>query len=265
MNQRDCNARGGIRRFLTWFLSPAMIIAFFMMSTMAFAEGDLSPALSSGDLQKVMKWIAQEVSNSRQSYCYRESYGRGVGKPMQCASGQDQDAGLCYTPCKSGYKGVGPVCWQHCESGYRDDGAFCAKPGPYGRGAGYPWKFGDGFNDKGMRKRCEKDHRQGCEKYGAIFYPKCRSGYHAVGCCICSPNCPPGQTDIGVSCAKKSYGRGVGKPLSTCPSGQDKDALLCYPKCKSGFHGVGPVCWQNCPANWAECAAGCAKTKPSAP
>jgi hypothetical protein len=257
MNQRDCNARGGIRRFLTWFLSPAMIIAFFMMSTMAFAEGDLSPALSSGDLQKVMKWIAQEVSNSRQSFCYRDSYGRGVGKPMQCAAGQQQDAGLCYTPCKSGYKGVGPVCWQHCESGYRDDGAFCAKPGPYGRGAGYPWKFGDGFNDKGMRKRCEKDHRQGCEKSGAIYYPKCRAGYHAVGCCICSPNCPTGQTDIGVSCAKKSYGRGVGKPLSTCPSGQDKDALLCYPKCKSGFHGVGPVCWQNCPSGRINCGVGC--------
>jgi hypothetical protein len=31
---------------------------------------------------------------------------------------------------------------------------------------------------------------------------------------------------------------------NTCPSDKpDLDASLCYPKCKPGFHGVGPVCW----------------------
>jgi hypothetical protein len=29
----------------------------------------------------------------------------------------------------------------------------------------------------------------------------------------------------------------------TCPPGQEKDAGLCYVKCRSGYHGVGPVCW----------------------
>lgn len=31
---------------------------------------------------------------------------------------------------------------------------------------------------------------------------------------------------------------------NTCPPDKsDLDAALCYPKCKPGFHGVGPVCW----------------------
>jgi hypothetical protein len=31
---------------------------------------------------------------------------------------------------------------------------------------------------------------------------------------------------------------------NTCPPDKnDLDAGLCYPRCKSGFHGVGPVCW----------------------
>ena len=31
---------------------------------------------------------------------------------------------------------------------------------------------------------------------------------------------------------------------NTCPPDRsDLDALLCYPKCRPGFHGVGPVCW----------------------
>jgi len=263
MNRFDYNTHCDTRRFLTWCLRSAMIVAVIMLSSIEFAEGAPQPALSSGDLQKVTAWIASEVSHYHQPYCYRQSYGRGVGKPMHCAAGQAEDAGLCYTPCQPGYKGVGPVCWQSCAPGFRDDGAFCAKPGPYGRGAGYPWKFGDGLNDNGMRRRCNKANPQGCEKNGLIYYPKCREGFHAVGCCICSPNCPRGQTDIGVSCAKKSYGRGVGKPLSTCPTGQDKDAALCYPQCRSGYHGVGPVCWQNCPSGRTNCGAGCATSTKS--
>ncbi len=83
-----------------------------------------------------MIWIANEVSRARQPYCYRDSYGRGVGAPMKCKAGQAEDGALCYTPCDSGYNGVGPVCWQSCAPGFRDDGAFCAKPAAYGRGAG---------------------------------------------------------------------------------------------------------------------------------
>lgn len=122
---------------------------------------------------------------------------------------EEQSGLLCYPKCRYGYTGVGPVCWQDCPSGYRNDGMFCYKPAPYGRGAGYPWKFGDGFDNDGMLSRCRRDHGS-CEMNGLIAYPRCRSNYHQVGCCICSPDCPSGMTDIGISCAKNSYGRSSG-------------------------------------------------------
>ena len=60
------------------------------------------------------------------------------------------------------------------------------------------------------RARCLKANPQGCEKSGAIIYPLCRSGFSAVGSNICSPKCPSGYKDIGVSCQKVTYDRGAG-------------------------------------------------------
>ena len=195
-------------------------------------------------------------------FCWRDSYGRGVGTiPTNCGS-KENDAGLCYNKCSSGYTGVGPVCWKSCPSGFTDNGVGCTKPGPYGRGAGYPWKFGDGLNDNGMYSRCRAANPQGCEKNGAVVYPKCKPGYHNVGCCICSPDCPSGFTDLGVSCTKPTSTRGAGTIPTSCTGGGQYDAGLCYSQCKSGYYGVGPVCWGNCPANApVSCGAGCASTK----
>ncbi len=39
-----------------------------------------------------------------------------------------------------------------------------------------------------------------------------------------------------------SYDRGVGT-LPVCGEGQQLDAGLCYPQCREGFHGIGPVCY----------------------
>lgn len=187
--------------------------------------------------------------------CWKRSYGRGVGTiPGSCGE-YDKSGLLCYPKCRDNYKGVSFVCWQNCPAGYRDDGAFCAKPAPYGRGAGYPWKFGDGLNDNGMRERCLKDHPEGCEKNGAIFYPVCKPGFHAVGCCICSPDCPSGMTDIGVSCAKDSY---VRKTLAPTCGDKQYNAGLCYKTCNAGYTGIGPVCWGRCPPDKpVDCGAMC--------
>ena len=89
-----------------------------------------------------------------------------------------------------------------------------------------------------------------------MWYPKCKEGFHAVGCCICSPNCQNGMTDAGVSCTKKSYGRTAGKPLR-CKPEQEYDAGLCYKKCDQGYYGVGPVCWKSCSQGYANCGAIC--------
>ena len=55
--------------------------------------------------------------------------------------------------------------------------------------------------------------------------------------------------DDGTSCWLDAYGRGVGV-LPGCASDEEKDGALCYPKCKAGYNGIGPVCWQkDCPAD----------------
>ena len=64
-------------------------------------------------------------------------------------------------------------------------------------------------------------------------------------------------------CWKRTYTRGVGMvPTGECPSGQEKDAGLCYPKCREGFKGVGPVCWRSCPDKFRDDGAFCAKPEP---
>jgi Tectonin domain len=202
---------------------------------------------------------APAATGDEAQMCWKKTYGRGAGTvPMECSSSSDKDAGLCYPKCPAGYKGVGPVCWQSCPDGFRDDGAFCAKPEAYGRGAGYPWQFGDALNDSGMISRCERDHGAGnCEKDGAIYYPKCKANFHKVGCCICSPDCPSGMPDIGVSCTKNTSTRGAG----TVPScgNLSYDAGLCYESCPRDYNGVGPLCWSKCPSDYPfPCGAGCA-------
>ncbi len=196
--------------------------------------------------------------------CYSDSYGRGAGRiPTECPSGTENQAGLCYPQCRAGYRGVVTMCVPDCPPGFRDDGLYCAKPEPYGRGAGFPWQFGDALNDDGMRQRCEQAHGGGnCEKWGAVYYPKCRTNFHAAGCCVCSPNCPAGMNDIGVSCQKVTYDRGVGR-IPGCASGEVSDAGLCYPRCRDGYVGGGPVCWASaeaCPAKFPfKCGALCAR------
>jgi hypothetical protein len=125
------------------------------------------------------------------------------------------------------------------------------------------WKFGDPLNDSGMYQRCQAEQGSGkCETWGAVVYPKCKPGYSPFGCYICRPNVPdcgklglnPG---IDLSCAKKIT---IGDPVTgLCASGEEADAGLCYPKCKPGFKGVGPVCWDQAPAGWVECGMGAAK------
>jgi len=187
--------------------------------------------------------------------CLRNSSGRGAGTipPVVCKDGEEEYAGLCYPKCRDGFEAVGCcLCRQKgCPPGFTDDGvATCIKPQAYGRGVGYPWKFGDKTSKDGMMKRCEADYGFGhCEEYGLVVYPKCKPGYHNVGCCICSPDCPNGMSDLGISCGKQTYGRGTGAIRDQCPDNEEEDAFLCYKKCPGNFHGVGPVCWQNCPSN----------------
>lgn len=209
--------------------------------------------LSEGEMNQVMTWIAVRTSALRLPFCWKQSFGRGAGEPLsgKCAAGLEQNGALCYPQCKTNYGGVGPVCWGKCPSGFNDIGAFCQKTS-YGRGAGYViWNEG----------KCNAENSQGCEKNGALWYPKCKQNFSGAGP-VCWGTCPSGYNDTGTGCAKPSYGRGAGEPFA-CRAGTEKNGLLCYPNCgKADFNGVGPVCWQKCPSQQGfDCGAACATTQ----
>lgn len=94
-----------------------------------------------------------------------------------------------------------------------------------------------------------------------MYYPKCKKGFYAFGCCICRPSTPDCKAlglnpGIVLSCAKKII---IGDPIPMdCPVGQEKNAGLCYKACASTMYGVGPVCWGQAPAGWVECGMGAA-------
>lgn len=200
-------------------------------------------------------------------YCWKPTHVRGVGTvPTICGPGAEYISGLCYDKCAPGYHSswAAPTnCSADCPAGFRDDGLYCAKPGPYGRGGGYPWQLGDGFDLNGARQRCEHDNPiVGCEQLGLIYYPHCINGFHAVGTSICSPDCPVGMADIGVSCQKPWYDRGVGTLPTGCSPGEQYDAGLCYPDCNASEDGVGPVCWATCGGEHPfDCGAACATSQ----
>ena len=69
--------------------------------------------------------IATAAFGQDKEFCWKDSYGRGVGTiPSDCGAKENQ-AGLCYDKCKAGYNAVGPVCWSGCPAGYTDMGAVC--------------------------------------------------------------------------------------------------------------------------------------------
>jgi hypothetical protein len=223
-----------------------------------------APPLTNNEMSHVMNWIAVRVGALRLPFCWKQSEGRGAGEPYICREGLDRNGLLCYPKCKAGLVGNGPVCWGTCPAGFTDVGAFCQKPAAYTR-EGFGWRVGDPLlpNYSGPIGRCEAKYgKTACEQSGAVIYPKCKPGFHAVGCCTCSPDCPAGWADTGTGCTKPKEGRGAGEPLAmgVCAPGLEKDpkGALCYPPCKGPFTGVGPVCWQNCPSQhpW-DCGAGC--------
>ncbi len=166
-----------------------------------------------------------ETAEALEHSCYIDSYGRGAGYPLtECNSDEEKSGLLCYPKCRPGFTGAAFACWANCPSGFHDIGMFCQKPAAYGRGGGYVlWD----------KNKCNRQNRQGCERNGLLYYPRCNSGYHAFGCCICTPNCPSGMSDTGTGCAKPSYTRGAGHILR-CRPGLEQNGLLCGVFCLKG-------------------------------
>lgn len=209
------------------------------------------------------------LSRSGPQQCWKDSYGRGVGTiPRNCLPGQEESTpGLCYDKCQAGYSSAVTMCVPSCPAGFRDDGLYCFKPAPYSKTA-FPWKAFDSWNMNDALKRCRasaEGRKYGCGVFNSntMVYTGCPSGYETAPALnfLCSPKCPSNTIDIGISCMKKTYDRGVGK-LMSCAPGKHWDAGLCYDQCSSGYAGVGPVCWNSCPTDIPyQCGAMCTKDK----
>lgn len=115
--------------------------------------------------------------------CWKHTYGRGTGRApyiTRCPSYLRDDGTSCWSDAHIYSKKccctIWGCCRGQCRSGYDDDGCTCRK------------------RDWGIKKtyfqrlRCRSNE----DLYGSLCYPKCKSGYKAVGCCLCEPEGGPG-------------------------------------------------------------------------
>jgi hypothetical protein len=77
----------------------------------------------------------------------------------------------------------------------------------------------------------------------------CEKTRYSTGPGVRPPICAPGK-EIVIK---------TGTIVATGNEVQDKEGLLCYPPCPSGFKGVGPVCWKQCPSGYHDDGAVCRK------
>ena len=220
-------------------------------------------------------------------FCWRDSYGRGVGKiPNYCPSHKETIAGgvFCYTKCNQlgNFYRFGYDCHQRCGSGFNDHGLLCNR-GNWGRGVGEircGWEYwasdssalgehsssgrrllGGGLKTKLVCGGSQCGSKQDCL---GLCYPRCPSSHpNWIGCNLCGVDCTRSGYNPGIapSCPKKIY-CSHGMEAAKCAPGYEYDAGLCYSKCRSGYNGVGPVCWGFAPTvegkKWVECGMGAA-------
>lgn len=178
-----------------------------------------------------------DIPNARDdgTSCWLDTYGRGAGRP------RDQS-------CPNGWRNDGISCWEDLNCRTEDKGfhnltwGSVACNGPQQQPTYAPGWLGGGrtgFNDcystwiaklettcsgcgcikQGTSYSCNADE----DMWGTGCYPKCKSGYDAVGCCLCQPS--NGGPRIVRNLAERQY----------CDAGDEMIGGLCYTKPKDGF------------------------------
>jgi hypothetical protein len=177
------------------------------------------------DISNTVQDVKDKIDKAAEDV--KSAFDKGVGRipDKQCPTGKVMSGGLCYSlPDPNWYVSAPGFIAKKCPPGWRDDGTTCwLDAETYGRGTGYPWKFGDALNLDAARARCENDNGRGnCEQYGQMYYPKCRPGFAPSGCCTCLRNT---QTQ------SKSVTAQVGTvPIPVCNANETLEAGLCYKK-----------------------------------
>jgi hypothetical protein len=105
---------------------------------------------------------------------------------------------------------------------------------------------------------CQQEN-EACEINGLLYYPKCAAGYHNVGCCVCSRNCPDGFSDEGIFCKRtsKGYIKITIRTFSHCDSSEDHIGDKYMPKCWDNFTPYKNFCFGNCPLGYNLCGGIC--------
>ena len=117
--------------------------------------------------------LSQVMGDKIADSCWKNAIGRGVGHPIHaCPAGLENDASLCYVPCKEGYTGVGPVCWSKSHA-------------PYGRGVGVP--LGCSPTEEENASLCYKKCDSGFAGVGPVCWGECPVNYHQCGA-LCTPD-----------------------------------------------------------------------------
>lgn len=139
--------------------------------------------------------------------CWRPGKSRGSAEELQnCKKNEEMGYNGCYSKCKEGYSGAGIICSQDCPNDFKNYAYYCEKPEGYWRGSGHVQEFPDS------------------EMFGFMFYPNCKPGTKAWGCCSCRKICPEGMEDLSNMCLKNSYQRGAAR-LPSCPAGSIIDPI----------------------------------------
>ncbi|GLC46768.1 hypothetical protein PLESTF_000429100 [Pleodorina starrii] len=179
---------------------------------------------------------------------------------LSCNPGdEDNGSGTCYPACRAGYRSNGAtLCIQSdCPAGYDNLTESCFR------------RFDTYF------KGC-------CCTFWGCCNRQCSPGYADDGGCMCTKwpdiiwkstydrgagypklrlrarkSYMPRQWSALQSFSRKTQSRG--SQSLGCATDKEYDAGLCYPYCRSGYKGVGPLCRQTaCPPGLTDCGTYCA-------
>jgi len=131
-----------------------------------------------------------------------EPWGKSWDKSDGCSWNRHIEAGACFRACPEGFFGRAyEKCWANGADSF-------------------------GVMRRAMdRYQCNADE----DKNGLMCYPKCKSGYRKVGCCLCEPD---GGPRVTAWLKDRQY----------CADDEEMKDGLCYKKCKPGFNAGVTIC-----------------------
>jgi hypothetical protein len=199
------------------------------------------------NLMEVENWISSTVKNKKIGYCYKTQKSRPEGYTIatnDCATGDVERSGLCYTPCPTGYSEVGGVCYEPCPLGYTD--------------AGICWREGGAYAAPPLLADCPSG-------YVNSVIAQCHRPYSSFRHPSMPANCPPGYTNMGLTCTNWDTWHTIDLwNNSSCPTNYWLDAtgLRCYYNCSvsyTGYTNIGDYCARDALSislDYATCPAG---------